>query len=45
VKPITAFTSGMGRFKHFTDEEIETFQEMVDARYEQMQLQCSRQSD
>jgi pyruvate/2-oxoacid:ferredoxin oxidoreductase beta subunit len=42
VKPITAFTSGMGRFKHFTEEEIETFQDMVDARYEQMQLQCSR---
>jgi len=42
VKPITAFTSAMGRFKHFTEEEIESFQDMVDARYEQMQLQCSR---
>ena len=45
VKPITAFTSAMGRFKHFADEEIEAFQEMVDARYELIHLHCSGQVD
>jgi pyruvate/2-oxoacid:ferredoxin oxidoreductase beta subunit len=45
VKPITAFTSAMGRFKHFTEEEIEAFQDMVDARYKLIQLHCIGQVD
>ncbi len=41
VKPITEYTKSMGRFKHFTEDETEAFQEMVDARYNQIQLQCN----
>ena len=39
-KPVKAFTQLMGRFSHLTQEELEEFQKMVNARFEKIRLQC-----
>jgi pyruvate ferredoxin oxidoreductase beta subunit/phenylglyoxylate dehydrogenase beta subunit len=39
-KPISEFTKLMGKFKHLTEDNLATFQSMVDKRYRVLQALC-----
>ncbi len=40
-KPVKEFLKLMGRFSHLSESDLDDFQEMVDDRFRQIQLQCS----
>lgn len=40
-KPITEFTSGMGKFKHLTDDNLDVLQAMVNKRQRTIQALCN----